>query len=85
LWAFWDRIDNLNFGLLDFQIGMGIGAVAMIFELAFTRFFPTWAWLGYAYKISLNAHPLTLFSIFSKIGLEIYHQVEGESFPNQLF
>ena len=70
----WDRIDNFNFNLKDFQLGMFAGVAFGVLEFSFRNIFPTWSWMGYAYKLSLNQSPSTLFVILSKISLELYHQ-----------
>ena len=76
------EILNLDFNLHDFHTGMAIGALSIVLDLVFTKLFPTWSWLGYASRISLQTHPMTLFSVFSKISMEVYHQYKGESFPS---
>ena len=53
---------------------MAAGVVFGILEFAFRDAFPTWSWMGYAYKLSLNQSPATILTIVTKIGLEIYHQ-----------
>ena len=53
---------------------MAAGVTFGILEFVFREYFPTWSWVGYAYKLSLNQDPATLLTILSKIGVEIYHQ-----------
>ena len=53
---------------------MAAGAAFGILEFSFRNIFPTWSWMGYAYKLSLNQSPSTLFVILSKMSLELYHQ-----------
>ena len=66
-----DRYDNFN--LFDFQMGMATSVVTLGLQLFFTSFFPTFAWLGYGVQLYYGGPPLTLFAIFSKIGMEVYH------------
>ena len=68
--AWYKRFD---FDLKDFQLGMAAGVTFGILEFVFREYFPTWSWVAYAYKLSLNQAPATLFTILSKIGVEIYH------------
>ena len=69
--AWYERFD---FKLRDFQIGMAAGVVFGVLEFAFREVFPTWSWVAYAYKLNLGQTPVTLLTILSKIGLEVYHQ-----------
>ena len=69
-----DRYNNFNFDLKDFQLGMAAGVAFGVLEFGFRNVFPTWSWMGYAYKLTLNQSPGTLFTILSKMSLELYHQ-----------
>ena len=73
---FLDRYKNFNFNLKEFQIGMGAGVLFGVLEFAFRNVFPTWSWMGYTYKLTLDQSPATLFTILSKIGLEVFHQFD---------
>ncbi len=55
---------------------MGAGVLFGALEFAFRNIFPTWSWMGYTYKLTLDQSPATLFTILSKIGLEVYHQID---------
>jgi hypothetical protein len=83
-----DRYNNFDFDLNDFRLGMAAGVVFGALELGFRNVFPTWSWMGYAYKLSLNQSPATLFTILSKIGIEVYHQTDlfkGPATPDFAF
>ena len=86
---FWDRYNNFKFDLKDFQVGMAAGVAFGVLEFGFRNVFPTWSWMGYAYKLSLNQSPGALFTILSKISLELYHQFNisklGISLPTEEF
>ncbi len=49
-----DRYNNFDFKLNDFRLGLAAGAVFGALEFAFRNVFPTWSWMGYAYKLSLS-------------------------------
>ena len=53
---------------------MAAGVAFGVLEFSFRNVFPTWSWMGYAYTLSLNQSPSTLFVILSKMSLELYHQ-----------
>ena len=65
--------ERFDFQLKDFQLGMAAGVAFGVLEFTFREVFPTWSWVAYAYKLSLNQSPATLLTILSKIGVEIYH------------
>ena len=73
---FWDRYNNFDFNLKEFQIGMGAGVLFGVLEFAFRNVFPTWSWMGYTYKLTFDQSPATLFTILSKIGIEVFHQID---------
>ena len=52
---------------------MAAGVAFGVLEFTFREIFPTWSWVAYAYKLSLNQSPATLLTILSKMGVEIYH------------
>ncbi len=62
-----------TFDLMQFHIGLGVGFLSILVQLVFSDFMPTFSWLGYAYKVDFDLHPLSLLVILSKIGMEIGH------------
>ncbi len=76
---------NLALEQTEYQVGMAVAGVAFIFQVFFLKFFPTFSWLGYAYRISLDTEPMVLFTVFAKLGIELYHQVQMGHYPNRDF
>ena len=53
-------------------------------QFFFPTFFPILGVLGYLYQLRYANidNPLSLLGIFSKIGMEVYHQSSGGDYPN---
>ena len=64
---------------------MGVGTAAMLVEFVFSKYLPTFSWLTYASQITTQTPSMTLFAIMTKIAVEVYHQVKGESFTEVSF
>ena len=68
-----NKIDNFVFDKKDFRNGVAAEMGSIALDVVFSKYLPTWSWLAYATQLTFDASPMTLFTIFSKISLEVYH------------